>query len=91
MKSPAEPTWSLSSAVMTLATSLLPAERAEWAAAMQAELESMNDRRSALSWALGCLRAGISERLRAHPLLDNRAIRWTGGALARVSSRGPSV
>jgi len=77
VKSPSESTWSLSSAVMTLATSLLPAERAEWAAAMQAELQSMDDRRSAWSWTLGCLRAGLSERLRAHPLLDNRAIRWT--------------
>ena len=77
MKSLSEPSWSLSSAVMTLATTLLPAERAEWAAAMQAELQSMDDRRSAWFWALGCLRAGISERLRAHPLLDKRAIRWT--------------
>jgi hypothetical protein len=62
---------------MTLATTLLPAERAEWAAAMQAELQSMDNRRSAWFWALGCLRAGLSERLRAHTFLDNRAIRWT--------------
>jgi hypothetical protein len=77
VKTNSEPTGPLSNAVMTLATALLPTERAEWAAAMQAELQSMDNRRSAWFWALGCLRAGLSERLRAHTLLDNRAIRWT--------------
>lgn len=77
MKSPSLSEWSLSSAVMALATSLLPAGRAEWAAAMQAELRSMDNRRSAWFWALGCLRAGLSERFGANALLDFRAIRWT--------------
>jgi hypothetical protein len=77
VKSPSLSEWSFSSAVMALATSLLPADRAEWAAAMQAELRSMDNRRSAWFWALGCLRAGLSERFGANALLDFRAIRWT--------------
>lgn len=77
MKSSSSSVWSLPGAVMAVATYLLPADRAEWAAAMQAELQSMGSRRAAWIWALGCLRAGLSERFWAKTLLDNRVIRWT--------------
>jgi len=68
--------WSVAGVLMTLAARMLPAERAEWAKAMQAELQSMDNRRSAWLWAVGCLRAGLVERFRAQALLDTRAIRW---------------
>lgn len=68
--------WSLTRAVVELAASSLPAHRAHWAAAMRAELDYQPDRRSAWLWALGCLRAGLSERFHEKSLLDRRAIRW---------------
>jgi len=67
----------LPAAVVDLAVSCLPAHRADWAAAMRAEVDHMSDRRCAWLWALGCLRAGLSERFRAKPLLDSRVVRWT--------------
>jgi hypothetical protein len=62
--------------LVDIAAHSLPSHRANWGAAMQAELRYMSDRRSALFWALGCLRVGVSERFWAKPLLDIRAIRW---------------
>lgn len=68
---------SLPRVVVDLAVSSLPARRrADWAAAMRAELGYMSDRRSAWLWALGCLRAGLSERFLEKSLLDHRVIRW---------------
>lgn len=66
----------LPATVVDLAVSCLPAHRADWAAAMRAEVDYMSNRRSAWLWALGCLRAGIYERFRAKALLDSRTIRW---------------
>jgi uncharacterized membrane protein len=68
---------SIARALVDLATWSLPTHRADWAAAMQAELEYAADRRSALLWALGCLRTGLNARFLAWSPLDTRAIRWT--------------
>jgi hypothetical protein len=76
MKSAPVRGWSLAGALVDFAASSLRSNRADWAAAMRAELWYMSDRRSALLWALGCLRAAISERFKAQSLLDIRAIRW---------------
>jgi hypothetical protein len=76
MKPPFAPDWSFPTRVIDLAASLLPADRADWAAAMKAELQCASDRRSALLWALGCLRVGLSAKLSGRPLLDIRALRW---------------
>jgi hypothetical protein len=43
---------------------------------MRAEVEYLERGAPALRWALGCLRAGIAERLCATPLLGVPAIRW---------------
>lgn len=67
---------SIARVVVDLAAWSLPTHRADWAAAMRAELEYAGNRRSALAWALGCLRTGINERFLACSLLDVRAIRW---------------
>jgi hypothetical protein len=44
---------------------LLPSQRSAWAAAMRAEVQHIDDDGAALVWALGSMRAGIAERLRA--------------------------
>jgi hypothetical protein len=76
MKPAAARGWSLADRLVDFAVSSLPSNRADWGAAMRAELRYMSDGRSALFWALGCLGAGMSERFLARSLLDTRAIRW---------------
>jgi hypothetical protein len=44
---------------------MLPPERSAWAAAICMEVQHIDDDREALTWALGSLRAGFAERLRA--------------------------
>jgi hypothetical protein len=44
---------------------VLPAQRSAWAAAIRTEVEYIDDDHEALSWALGGVRAGFAERLRA--------------------------
>ena len=44
---------------------LLPPDRSSWAVAMRIEIQHIEDDREALSWALGSLRACLTERLRA--------------------------
>jgi hypothetical protein len=67
---------SIARALVDLAAWSLPTHRADWAAAMRAELEYAGDRRSAFVWALGCLRTGLNERFLAWSPLEIRAIRW---------------
>ena len=50
---------------LRLSAALLPAERFSWAAVMRTEAQHIDDDREALSWALGSVRAGAAERLRA--------------------------
>jgi hypothetical protein len=49
--------------IMRNLTRHAPAERQDWARAMQAEYDAMSDQR--LSWALGCWRAVLEWRIRA--------------------------
>ncbi len=44
---------------------LLPSDRGAWAAVIRAEAQYIDDDREALDWALGSIRAGAAERLRA--------------------------
>jgi hypothetical protein len=67
---------SLIGVLMRLAAAAFPIDRNEWAAAMRAELGHMDNDREALSWALGCLCAGLCERCRVGALLNLRAVRW---------------
>jgi hypothetical protein len=60
---------------------MLPAERSIWAAAMRMEVQYIDDDREALKWALGAVRAGFAERLRAvraHRVLSvqSLAVMW---------------
>lgn len=66
---------SIARALVDLAAWSLPTQRADWAAAMRAELEYVADR-SAFVWALGCLRTALGERFLATSLLEIRAVRW---------------
>jgi hypothetical protein len=60
----------LAETVVRHATSILPSDRAPWAAAMREEIRHISNDREALSWSLGCLRASCSERMRKMTLLD---------------------
>jgi hypothetical protein len=42
---------------------VLPASRADWAKAMRAELDHLQDDEDALAWAMGCLVAASKERI----------------------------
>jgi len=61
---------------MRLAAKVFPFGRQEWAAAMHAELQGIENDCEALRWAIGCLRTGLRERCRLG-LLDLRVARWT--------------
>jgi hypothetical protein len=50
---------------LRLSEALLPAKRSSWIAVMRTEAQYIDDDREALSWALGSVRAGAAERLRA--------------------------
>lgn len=50
--------------LMRLSAALAPKARADWARAMQAEFEAINNSGPALEWALGCLVTATSWRLR---------------------------
>ena len=52
-------------ALMRFATLLLPTTRADWAIAMQSEIDRFEDDRDALAWAFGCVIAGCKERFNA--------------------------
>jgi hypothetical protein len=60
-------TWrrGLAGKLLTLSAILLPAAQSAWAAVMRSEMQHIADDREALSWALGSVRAGVAERLRA--------------------------
>ena len=75
MKSPLS-CCSIARALVDLAARSLPTHRADWAAAMRAELDCVGEGSSAFVWALGCLRTALGERFLAWSLLDVRAIRW---------------
>ena len=77
------PTWRrrLTQKLLHCCDVVLPMERSAWAAAIRREVQHIDDDREALSWALGGVRAGFSERLRevrAHKMLTvhSLAVLW---------------
>jgi hypothetical protein len=62
MKHPARPLRWLALVLMRCATQLVPTTRADWAKAMHAELDRLEDDRDAFEWAFGCVVAGFKER-----------------------------
>jgi hypothetical protein len=61
---------------MRCATRLLPITRADWAKAMNSELDRVEDDRDALVWAFGCLVAGFKERVNVMFVGNLRISRW---------------
>jgi hypothetical protein len=66
----------LTSALMRIATQLLPTRRSDWAKAMHAELDQFENDRDALVWAIGCVVAGVKERVSAVFINDLKISRW---------------
>jgi hypothetical protein len=64
MNHPSPLRW-LALALMRFANLLLPTTRADWAMAMQSEIDRFEDDRDALAWAFGCVIAGCKERFNA--------------------------
>ncbi len=46
---------------------IMPPSRSDWALGMKAEIEAIDDPAAALAFALGCIQAGYSRRLRTLP------------------------
>jgi hypothetical protein len=66
----------LTPALMRLATHLLPGTRADWASAMRSELDRIGDDRDAFTWALGCMLAGLKERMDVMITAHLKISRW---------------
>jgi hypothetical protein len=62
--------------LMTLASSVLPDARRDWGAAMRAELDYAKSDAAALSWAFGCVLAGMKERVHTMMISNGRISRW---------------
>jgi hypothetical protein len=66
----------LTRTLMRCAAQLLPRTRADWAKAMQCELDRFENDRDALVWAIGCVLAGIKERINAMFTGTPKISRW---------------
>ena len=62
--------------LMTLASSFLPDARRDWGEAMRAELDYAKSDAAALSWAFGCVLAGMNERVHTMMMWNGRISRW---------------
>ena len=62
--------------LVRLAVWLLPQGRGDWATAMLAELQHIDDEGSALRWAVGCVIAVIRQRMSTMTTGDWRISRW---------------
>ena len=62
--------------LMTLASSILPDARRDWGEAMRAELNYAKSDAAALSWAFGCVLAGMNERVHTMMISNGRVSRW---------------
>ena len=69
------PRW-LAFVLVRFAAQLLPAARAEWAQAMWAEFDHLEEDRDALGWAFGCVAAGFKERVNVMLVGDLKMPRW---------------
>jgi hypothetical protein len=67
-----QPSKRVAAALVSHAARILPAERADWARAMVAEVEHIDGRFAAIRWAFGCTLASYQERIRDmnHSKLD---------------------
>jgi hypothetical protein len=54
----------------------LPRSRADWASAMRNEVHHISGNRAALKWALGCVFASYTERMRTMIASNPRISRW---------------
>jgi hypothetical protein len=55
---------------------VLPSSRLDWARAMRAELDHLQDDREALIWAIGCVVAGSKERIGTMFAANLKISRW---------------
>lgn len=62
--------------LMMLASSILPDARRDWGEAMRAELYYAKSDAAALSWACGCVLAGMKERVHTMMISNGRISRW---------------
>lgn len=67
---------SLAQVLLGQARWLLPTFRLDWARAMQAELDYLGSDHEALRWAIGCLLAGLKERISCMFSANLRVSRW---------------
>lgn len=65
----------LSARILRIARALMPSGRAQWLAAMAAELTAISGPARRVQFALGCFSVALSERARTRP-----ALAWTGRA-----------
>jgi hypothetical protein len=66
----------------------LPAQRSQWGDAMREELQHVKSDRHALEWALGCVLASFTERVRAMSVSRLGVSRWVA-ALEWLACFGP--
>lgn len=66
----------MTSTLMRCAVRALPSSRLDWAKAMSAEIECVENERQAFLWAVGCVVAGLKERVRAMVTADPKLSRW---------------
>jgi hypothetical protein len=66
----------LAHALLRRAQKLLPTSRLEWAKAMQTELDHLENDGDALTWAMGCVVAGLMERISTMLAANLKISRW---------------
>ncbi|HEX4637609.1 MAG TPA: hypothetical protein VH189_15600 [Rhizomicrobium sp.] len=72
----------VANALMRHATWVMPSSDKAWGDAMQNEMQSIEEDREALRWAVGCLIASYGERTLG--LLHSRPARWTLASLTSL-------
>jgi hypothetical protein len=66
----------LALALLRRARQLLPTSRLDWAKAMQAELDHLGNDHDAIRWAIGCVVAGVKERISSMFTANLKVSRW---------------
>lgn len=66
----------LALALMRCVRRVLPPDRLDWAKAMQAELDQLQNDRDALAWVIGCVIAGSKARIKSMLTGNLRISRW---------------
>jgi hypothetical protein len=68
--------WQLARLLMRVVAWLMPEDQTEWAAAMRAEMESLESDYLAAAWAYGCLAVAIRTRANMMVVGDLRVSKW---------------